>query len=72
VHPELRDAYEFRPDHFSKIGRTLGDYEIDLSKLFPGDTAGDGTPVMNNLLPKPQYDWSGWEEEKEEQEEEKG
>jgi hypothetical protein len=63
VHPELRDAYEFRPDHFSSVGRTLADYDIDLSKLFPGDIAGDGTPVMNNMLPKPQYDWSGWEEE---------
>lgn len=65
VHPELRDSYEFRPDHFSKVGRTLADYEIDLSKLFPGEIAGDGTPVMNNMLPKPQYDWSGWEEEDE-------
>jgi hypothetical protein len=63
VHPELRDAYEFRPDHFSKVGRTLGDYDIDLSKLFPGDIATDGTPVLTNMLPKPQYDWSGWEED---------
>jgi hypothetical protein len=66
VHPELRDAYEFRPEHFSKVGRTLADYQIDLSKLFPGDTSGDGTPVMTNMLPKPQYDWSGWEEEEDE------
>lgn len=65
VHPELRDAYEFRPDHFSKVGRTLADYQIDLSKLFPGDMAGDGTPVMNNMLSTPEFDWSGWEEEDE-------
>lgn len=65
VHPELRDAYEFRPDHFSKVGRTLADYQIDLSKLFPGNMAGDGTPVMNNMLPTPEFDWSGWEEEDE-------
>lgn len=65
VHPELRDAYEFRPDHFSKVGRTLADYQIDLSKLFPGELAGDGTPVMNNMLPAPEFDWSGWEEENE-------
>jgi hypothetical protein len=61
VHPELRDTYEFRPDHFSKVGRTLADYQIDLSKLFPGDIADDGTPVLTNMLPKPQYDWTGWE-----------
>jgi len=65
VHPELRDSYEFRPDHFSKVGRTLADYQIDLSKLFPGDVAADGTPVMDNMLPKPEFDWSGWEEEDE-------
>jgi hypothetical protein len=65
VHPELRDAYEFRPEHFSKVGRTLLDYQIDLSKLFPGDVAADGTPVMNNMLPTPEFDWSGWEEENE-------
>ena len=65
VHPELRDAYEFRPDHFSKVGRTLADYQIDLSKLFPGDMAGDGTPVMNTMLPRPEFDWSDWEEEDE-------
>ncbi len=72
VHPELRDAYEFRPDHFSKVGRTLADYQIDLSKLFPGDIAGDGTPVMYNMLPAPDFDWTGWEEEEEKKEEGKG
>lgn len=62
AHPELRDTYEFRPEHFSKVGRKLEDYALDLSKLFSGAVAADGTPVMTNLLPKPQYDWSGWEE----------
>jgi hypothetical protein len=70
VHPELRDSYEFRPDHFSKVGRTLADYQIDLSKLFPGDTADDGTPVLTNMLPRPEFDWSGWEEEGQEQKQE--
>lgn len=69
VHPELRDSYEFRPDHFSKVGRTLTDYQIDLSKLFPGDIATDGTPVLTNMLPKPQFDWSGWEDEEVEKDE---
>ena len=71
VHPELRDAYEFRPEHFSKVGRTLADYQIDLSKLFGGDVATDGTPVMNNMLPTPQFDWSDWEEENEKGQQEK-
>lgn len=62
AHPELRDSYEFRPDHFSKVGRTLDDYQIDLSKLFPGEIAEDGTPVFANMLPKPQFDWTGWED----------
>jgi hypothetical protein len=69
VHPELRDSYEFRPDHFSKVGRTMTDYQIDLSKLFPGDIADDGTPVLTNMLPMPKFDWSGWEEEDAEEDE---
>lgn len=67
VHPELRDAYEFRPEHFSKIGRKLDDYEIDLSKLFPaGEVNEDGTPVLINMLPTPEFNWEGWEEESKE------
>ncbi len=72
VHPELRDSYEFRPDHFSKVGRTLNDYQIDLSKLFPGEIADDGTPVLTNMLPKPEFDWSGWEEDGPSEAEQKG
>lgn len=30
-----RDSYEFRSEHFSKVGRRLEEYEIDLSKIFP-------------------------------------
>jgi hypothetical protein len=26
AHPEMRDSYEFRPDHFSSVGRHLDDY----------------------------------------------
>jgi len=65
AHPELRDAaYEFRPDHFSKVGHKLDDYQIDLSKLFPaGAVNADGTPVLVNMLPTPQFDWADWEEE---------
>jgi hypothetical protein len=34
LRPDSRDSYEFRAEHFSKVGRRLEDYEIDLSKLF--------------------------------------
>ena len=64
IHPELRDAYEFRPEHFSKVGRTLDDYQIDLSKLFPENAIdADGMPVMVNMLSKPDFNWDEWEEE---------
>lgn len=35
--PGSRDSYEFRAEHFSKVGRRLEDYEIDLSTLYPGE-----------------------------------
>lgn len=63
THPELRDAYEFRPEHFSSVGRHLDDYGLDLSKLFPTqDLAPDGTPVMAELTTKPEFNWDEWEE----------
>lgn len=61
--PELRDAYEFRPEHFSNVGRRLDDYDIDLSKLFqPGAVAPDGAPVLVETVAKPTYNWEDWEE----------
>jgi hypothetical protein len=30
-------GYEFRAEHFSKVGRTLDDYDIDLSSLFDAE-----------------------------------
>lgn len=61
--PELRDAYEFRPEHFSNVGRRLDDYNIDLSTLFQaGVTAPDGTPVLVDTVSKPAYNWEDWEE----------
>jgi hypothetical protein len=38
--PGSRDSYEFRADHFSRVGRRLEDYEIDLSKLI-ADEGGE-------------------------------
>jgi hypothetical protein len=37
LRPDSRDSYEFRAEHFSKVGRKLEDYEIDLSILFSED-----------------------------------
>ena len=63
ANPDLRDTYEFRPEHFSSVGRRLEDYQIDISKLFlPDAVAADGTPVLAKLTP-PAYNWSEWEEE---------
>lgn len=37
--PGSRDSYEFRAEHFSKVGRRLEDYAIDLSSLYPDEEA---------------------------------
>lgn len=78
AHPEMRDSYEFRPDHFSNVGRRLDDYQINLTSLFLTEGAGpDDLPVMKTL-PKPEFNWSDWEEDqpkeelKEEPKEEQG
>ena len=34
IWPDSKDSYEFRSEHFSKVGRTLEDYNIDISTLF--------------------------------------
>jgi hypothetical protein len=61
AHPEMRDAYEFRPEHFSRVGRTLADYQIDLAKLFPENA--DALPLLVNPMATKGFDWSDWEEE---------
>ncbi len=69
AHPEMRDTYEFRPDHFSNVGRRLDDYQINLTSLFYADKAGqDELPIMKTM-PKPEFNWSDWEEESKEEKE---
>jgi hypothetical protein len=46
--PGGRDSFEFHSEHFSKVGRTLEDYNIDVSVLFP-----DGESLAPGALPKP-------------------
>jgi hypothetical protein len=43
--PSNRDSYEFRAEHFSKVGRRLEDYEIDLSQLYADDNRAPATPA---------------------------
>ncbi len=63
AHPEMRDSYEFRPEHFSKVGRRIEDFQIDISSLFVVDvTDADSLPVIKGLS-KPNFNWTEWEEE---------
>ena len=63
VHPEMRDSYEFRPEHFSKAGHRLETFQIDISTLFAANQVGtDNLPVVRGLA-KPEYNWLGWEDE---------
>ena len=63
AHPEMRDSYEFRPEHFSRVGRRIKDFQIDISSLFVADvTDNDDLPVTRGLS-KPDYNWAEWEEE---------
>lgn len=63
AHPEMRDSYEFRPEHFSKVGRRIEDFQIDISSLFVTDvTDADSLPVIKGLS-KPNFNWTEWEEE---------
>ena len=63
AHPEMRDSYEFRPDHFSNVGRRLDDYQINLTSLFlEAGTGSDEVPTIK-VMPKPEFDWTDWEED---------
>lgn len=35
IRPTIRDSFEFRSEHFSKVTRKLEDFHIDLSPLYP-------------------------------------
>jgi hypothetical protein len=35
LRPAMRDSFEFRTEHFSKVTRKLEDFHIDLSPLYP-------------------------------------
>jgi len=39
LRPGAPSLHEFRPEHFSRVGRRLEDFEIDLSPIFPVEGA---------------------------------
>ena len=47
IRPMMRDSFEFRTEHFSKVTRKLEDFHIDLSPLYPegGDEIKSATYV---------------------------
>lgn len=48
LRPALRDAYEYRAEHFSHTGRTLEDFHIDLSAIliYPDDNP-ENEPIID-------------------------
>lgn len=69
VRPSLRDAYEYRAEHFSQTGRTLDDFRIDLSSIliYPEDNP-EGEPVIDlhirgTLDADPIGDDADWEDD---------
>ena len=59
--PDTGGTYDFRPEHFSQVGRRLEDYTVDLVKIFP--PTEDGSLPKLASLPKPDYNWNEWAEE---------
>ena len=49
LRPGAPTSYEFRAEHFSRVGRRLEDFEIDLSPIFPVE--GKAKPEPGPRLP---------------------
>lgn len=43
-------TYEFRSEHFSKVGRTLDDYDIDVAPLFDAEARAKARPNMAEIF----------------------
>lgn len=50
VRPSSGGAYEFRAEHFSKVGRALEDYGIDVSPLFDEEARAAARPNMAEVF----------------------
>lgn len=44
LRPSHLATHEFRPEHFSRVGRRLEDFQIDLSPLFPAEGKAKAEP----------------------------
>lgn len=69
IRPMVRDSYEFRTEHFSKVTRRLEDFHIDLSPLYP--EGGDEIKSATYVPPLPAGEEDGedgenWQDEGEE------
>ena len=54
IRPSVRDSYEFRTEHFSKVTRKLEDFHIDLAPLYPeGGDEIKGVAYMPPLSERP-------------------
>lgn len=51
LRPGAPSAHEFRPEHFSRVGRRLEDFEIDLSPIFPEE--GTARKATKPILTEP-------------------
>jgi hypothetical protein len=52
IRPSVRDSFDFRTEHFSKVSRRLEDFKIDLSSLFePEESGSDGPRLKSSIGP---------------------
>ena len=57
LRPSMRDNFEFRTEHFSKVTRKLEDFHIDLSPLYPdGGDEIKGVGYMPPVADRPDTD----------------
>jgi hypothetical protein len=65
IRPAMRDSFEFRSEHFSKVTRKLEDFRIDLSPLYPD--GGDEIKGVAYMPPTERTDYGeGYDDEDEE------
>lgn len=56
LRPGHLSSHEFRPEHFSRVGRRLEDFDIDLSVLFPPEGEAKPKPVPTRAAEEPETD----------------
>jgi hypothetical protein len=61
LRPAMRDSFEFRTEHFSKVTRRLEDFHIDLSPLYPD--GGDEIKGVAYIAPADRIEFTDDDEE---------